>query len=325
MAENAEKLPDISITEANDGSAVVELPEGMILANDPQENADATQQEGSEGSQSDDAEDHPDDNEELRAAKRNRRKAKKEAVKAANREKDLRFQQLQRENEQMRRDIESLKRNTKAESIVRIDKNLEDAQVRLEYAKMKLAEATQSQDGQAMVDAQTLWQTANDQIRQYQYAKQQAEQEINRQPQQQQMPDPVIQRNATEWIRRNPWYRPDTSDRDSRIAKKVDELMALEGWDASDPDYWDELDSRLQKQLPHRYNETNDESNVRRPRNVVGSSGRESVGSQGGASRSGFVLNPDRVKAMKEAGAWDNPARKAKMIQQFINYDRRNK
>jgi hypothetical protein len=27
---------------------------------------------------------------------------------------------------------------------------------------------------------------------------------------------------------------------------------------------------------------------------------------------------------MKEAGAWDNPERKAKMIKQFISYDRAN-
>jgi hypothetical protein len=27
---------------------------------------------------------------------------------------------------------------------------------------------------------------------------------------------------------------------------------------------------------------------------------------------------------MKEAGAWDNKERKAKMIQQFVNYDRQN-
>jgi len=86
------------------------------------------------------------------------------------------------------------------------------------------------------------------------------------------------------------------------------------------------LTSRLQKELPHRYNDSNDDDvrDVRRPRNVVGSAGREASAAYGGTNRSQFVLSPDRVKAMKEAGAWDNPERKAKMIKQFIAFDRAN-
>ena len=103
--------------------------------------------------------------------------------------------------------------------------------------------------------------------------------------------------------------------------------MAATNWDPADPDYWEELDSRLQKELPHRYNGNNDDDSrtVRRPRNVVGSSGREASAAYGGSNRSQFVLSPDRVRAMKDAGAWENPERKAKMIKQFIAYDRANR
>ena len=88
--------------------------------------------------------------------------------------------QLQRENEAMRRDINELKRNTKAEQLTRIDKGIEDAQVRLEYAKMKLAEATSNNDGQAMVEAQTLWQNAQDEVRQLSQLRTQADADLNR-------------------------------------------------------------------------------------------------------------------------------------------------
>jgi 2-polyprenyl-6-methoxyphenol hydroxylase-like FAD-dependent oxidoreductase len=57
----------------------------------------------------------------------------------------------------------------------------------------------------------------------------------------------------------------------------------------------------------------------------VGSAGREASAAFGGSNRSQFVLSPDRVKAMKEAGAWDNPERKARMIQQFMVFDRNNR
>jgi hypothetical protein len=56
----------------------------------------------------------------------------------------------------------------------------------------------------------------------------------------------------------------------------------------------------------------------------VGSAGREASAAYGGSNRTQFVLSPERVKAMKDAGAWDNPERKARMVKQFIEYDRVN-
>ena len=38
-----------------------------------------------------------------------------------------------------------------------------------------------------------------------------------------------------------------------------------------------------------------------------------------------FRISPDRVAAMKEAGAWENPELRRKMTQRFIDYDRANK
>ena len=155
--------------------------------------------------------------------------------------------------------------------------------------------------------------------------RKQADAELRR-PQPQQTQNPEISRLAENWIKKNSWYNPQGTDADSRVAKKVDELMATQGWDPSEPDYWAELTNRLREELPHRYNDSNDDDNrgVRRPRNVVGSSGREASAAYGGVNRSQFVLSPDRVKAMKDAGAWDNPERKARMIKQFIAYDRAN-
>jgi len=322
MAEVKEKL---EVEEQNDGSATVEVPEKDLVPDTVEEQNGFDRAKESNDSNDADA-DHPDDDEELRAAKRNRRRAKKDLVRKTNQEKDVRLQALQRENEEFKRRLSQLERNTKAEHVVRIDKNIEDAQTRFEYAKMKIAEATQNQDGQGMVDAQLLLQNASDEVRELKQMRNQADQELKR-PQQNNAQDPAIARRANEWVRRNSWYDSSLRDPDSKVAKKVDELMVAQGWNPTDPDYWDELDSRLQKELPHRYNDRNDDEkrNVRRPRNVVGSAGREASASYGGSNRSQFVLSPERVKAMKDAGAWDNPERKAKMIKQFMAYDRANR
>ena len=326
MATADQKELALETIESDDGSAVVEVDEKLLQADDAEEqNGFERAKEG--GNVSDGADDdHPDDDDELRNAKRNRRRAKRELVRKTNQEKDAQLVALRRENEEFKRRLSQVERSTKAEGLIRIDKNLEDANYRVEYAKLKLAEATQNADGQAMVEAQTLWNAAQREVDQLTHIRRQADQEL-RQPQQQNAPDPTVQRLAQRWMARNSWYNPSASDPDSRVAKKIDELMGAQGWDPTDPDYWDELDSRLHKELPHRYNETNDEDsrNVRRPRNVVGSSGREASAAYGGSNRTQFVLSPDRVKAMKEAGAWDNPERKAKMIKQFIAYDRSNR
>jgi hypothetical protein len=179
-----------------------------------------------------------------------------------------------------------------------------------------------------MVEAQELLADAKQEIAQLTQYKQQAAREAQQQPRQQQemrRPDPSVQRNASEWVNRNSWYNPEGTDRDSRIAKKMDEVLVEEGWDPKDPDYWDELDSRLQKSLPHRYNAATDNNPVvRKPRNTVASSGREASTAFGGNNRNQFTLSPERVKAMKEAGAWDNPERKKAMIANFVRYDREN-
>lgn len=325
MSTDTKEQLELTIEEGKDGSAVVDLPENMIDNDEPEAKGADLPRKADGGDVSDDDQDHPDDDQALREAKRSRRRAKKDLIRKTNEEKDIRLQQLQRENEEFKRRLSNVERETKNSQISRIDKNIEDSQVRLEYAKMKLKEAAENSDGDAMVDAQTLWREAENQLVQLQNMKQRASQEVQEQPRHE-LPDPTVQRNAADWMKRNSWYNPDANDSDSRIAKKVDELLVTEGWNPSDPDYWDELDSRLQKSLPHRYNQSSDDNPVvRKPRNVVGSSGREASAAFGGNNRSQFMLSPERVKAMKEIGAWDNPERKKKMIAEFIKFDRLNR
>lgn len=329
MAENNKEPESFDVTEDSDGSAIVEVPEGF-LGDD--EGGQEAVSEARGGAVDDDA-DHPDDSEAVRAARRARRRAKKDLIRKTNEEKDVRLQQLQRENEEfrrqseeMRRRLNNVERETQQNRISKVDQSIQDQQVRVEYAKMKLAEAANSNDGEAMVEAQSLWREAEEQLTQLNRIKVDAQRQINTPQQEVKLPDPSVQRNAAQWLNRNPWYRPDVSDKDSKIAKKIDELMVTQGWDPASPDYWDELDNRLRNEIPHRYNDSSDGGQrERKPRNVVGSSGREASAAYGGSNRGSFVLSPERVRAMKEAGAWENPERKKKMIENFMKYDRANR
>jgi len=318
---------DLAIEEGVDGSAVVDLPDDFV----PEDrDNDEPVQKNEGGDVHDDEPDLPNDSEAVLAAKRARRKAKRDLAKRSREEKDVQIQALRRQNEEMQRKLaQADQRLQKVEQeshqgfVSRVEKAVQDQQVRVEYAKMKLAEAASSGDGQAMVEAQELMYQARKDLDALENQKRQIEQQPRQQQQVPQAPDPRVQRNAADWLKRNNWYKVDGSDTDSRIAKEVDVELSKEGWSPTDPDYWDELDNRLQKYLPHRYNGASDgNSAVRKPRNVVGSSGREASAAYGGTNRNQFTLSPERVKAMKEIGAWDNPERKKKMIAEFIKYDR---
>jgi uncharacterized membrane protein YkvA (DUF1232 family) len=131
------------------------------------------------------------------------------------------------------------------------------------------------------------------------------------------IPDPRLQRNASDWMERNAWFNPDGKDLDSKIAKQVDETLTQEGWDPNSKEYWEELDNRLQKYVSHRYNANTDENPNQRskPRGIVTGSGRESASRAGGKNT--FTLSPEQVRAMKDAGFWDDSEKRNKMIKRY--------
>ena len=320
--ENAQD-EQISITEAQDGSVVVDLPESIPSPDAEEQKAaggavdddrdDDNDDDARSAAAADEDADHPDDNEALRAAKRERRRAKKQLVRQTNAEKELKLQMLERQNQELIQRLSVIERKTHSADLARIDKAIEDSELRINYAKMKLAEAAEARDGQAMAKAQELWLEARQQAETLKNLKKTASQP----KQESNIPDPRLQRLAADWMERNPWFKPDGKDLDSKVAKQVDETLTAEGWDPTSAEYWEELDNRLQKYVSHRYNANTDENPSRRskPRGIVTSSGRESASRAGGKNT--FTLSPEQVRAMKDAGFWDDPEKRSKMIKRY--------
>jgi len=316
MATEAKEAP-LYVQESGDGTATVELPDNLLP---PEDNDEPTQRgEPREDAGDTGDEDHPDDSDAVRAARRARRRSKKDLIRKTNEEKDVRLQMLQRQNEEMANRLSQVERRTQGADMARLEKAIDDEQVRVEYHRMKLSEATSAGDGEAAVAAQEALYEARQKVEQLNRLRQQADRPADNTPR----IDPSVQRHAAQWIDRNGWYKPDLSDTDSRIAKVIDEDLVKEGWNPGTSDYWDELDNRLQKRLPHRYNESSDrrESPNRTPRNTVGSSGREASAAYGGTNRT-FTLTAEQVRAMKDAGMWENPEKRAKMIKRYAEQAR---
>jgi len=320
---------DLQLAEEPDGSAIVSLPDGEA-PNTPENTGEGLRTGGRVDSDDDDGDDNPADNiphadperEAIRLARREERQLKKKLSKAKTNESNHLITSLKRQNEHMAERLSVLEKRTAGSDLARLDKAIEDGNLRLQYAKMKVKEATEMADGTSVVEAQEAWYDARRQVEALESLKKRAvasEPNRNSVPQ---APDPLLKRHASDWMARNDWYDPNGKDMDSQVATKVDEALVADGWDPKTADYWEELDNRLTKYLPHRYNSGNDnQSSNRRPRTVVTSSGRES---QSTARGNEFRLSPERVRAIKDAGRWDNITERTKMIRKYAEYDRMN-
>ena len=331
MTDEIKKEEIIDIKEDKDGSAIVELPEGADnpdaeaskAADAAHEDSDEADEAARQAEMANGGEVDPEQ-EAIREAKREKRRARKEYHKKVNAEKDTKLQILERQNQELLERLSIVERKTQGSEMARLNKAIEDQQTRISFAKQKMEEATATGDGKLLTSAQEMWFEAR---KTYEALENLKKNSVS-QPQQQtiQAQDPMIQRYANDWMSENPWYDPNGRDPDSKVALTIDQAMAEEGWNPKSADYWEELDNRLAKYLPHRYNgevETSVSPSTRRPRNVVTSSGRESAASSGGKNT--FTLSPEQVRAIKDAGMWDDPEKRAKMTRRYIEQARNNK
>jgi len=308
---------EMQIAEEENGSAIVTLPEG-------EENPQVESK--SEYRTDDDFDDAPapevnDDRQAIREARREERRLKKQIHREKTRESSSLINTLRKQNEALAERLALVERKTSGAELARVDKAIEDAGVEVEYAKMKLTEAVNQSDGSAAIQAQEMLYDARRRQEALANVKKQATQQTNRSAPN--TPDPRVTKYASEWMEDNPWYDPNGKNVESKIALAIDNALTEEGYDPSSMEYWEELQERVDKHIPNTQNRVYNDSNRRtRPRSVVTSSGRESHGS---ARPNEYILSPEKVTAMKEAGKWDNLQERKKMIDYYRKHEQQNK
>ena len=328
MAENEKDVP---IKEREDGTVVAKVEHEEHFEDDEKEvkkasdesDEDEEQQDEESGSDEVDSDDDTDDErEKIREARREERRLKKELSKQREASARHKISALEKRNEDLARRLAAVENTASSFKFAQIDKSLEDEATRVEYAKMKMLQAAQSNDVEAQMEYLEQLTEAKERLKQAQYHKKQQLEQAK--APKQNVPNPIsteVQQNATKWLKRNGWYDPEARDTDSRIAKVVDQELAADGWDPSDSEYWEELDNRLQSRLPHRYTAKANSNNIRRAAGPTASSRVAESSAKPGT----ITLSRDRVQAIKDAGAWDNVEKRNKMIRAYASYDRANK
>ena len=333
MADNEKDVP---IKEQEDGSilAKVEFPEEI----DGEEPKKAKKEKKAEHDEDHDDEDHEEHEEEdaeddesaeseeerekIREARREERKLKKELKKQRELTAKNKITTLERRNEELAKRLAAVESTAASYQFAQIDKQVEDEATRVEYAKMKMLQAAQNGDAAGQVEYLEQLTEAKQRLAQAQHYKKQ-QLEAAKAPKQN-VPNEIsteVQANATKWLKKNSWYDPQARDTDSRIAKVIDQELATDGWDPSDPEYWEELDNRLSARLPHRYTAQGGKAAKR----SAGPTASSRVANESSAKPNTITLSRERVQAIKDAGAWDDVAKRNKMIRAYAQYDRANK
>ena len=325
MADNDKDIP---VKEREDGSALVGLeehPDDLLEIEEDKkiESSEDSDEEDNQDDQDNDQQDEEDEDEreKIREARREERRLKKELAKQREASSKHKISALEKRNEELARRLAAVENTASSYQFAQIDKAVEDEATRVEYAKMKMLQAAQSGDAVAQMDYLEQLTEAKQRLQQVQHYKKQ-QLEAAKAPKQN-VPNELaaeVQRNAERWLKKNSWFDTQARDTDSRIAKVIDQELAADGWDPSDSEYWDELDSRLSARLPHRY--TAKGGNTKRSAGPTASS---RVANTSSAKPGTITLSRERVNAIKDAGAWDDVEKRNKMIRAYAPYGRPNK
>lgn len=260
-----------------------------------------------------------DEREAIRERRRQERHQKKEWRKETDEKNRREREMLRKENEALATRLAALEQRAVGNEFAQIDTAIENTGRAIQQIKEQIKYATEAGDGSVVAEATEKLFQARDYFNHLNNVKKNAANQT-RQIEQRSPVDPRVRRHAEVWAEKNEWYDPVGNDSDSKVAKMIDQELTDDNWNPQEAEYWEELDARLKRYLPHRYAQQQRES-AQRQRVPVAGSGRES-GSTGTAS--GWKLSADRVAAIKEAGAWDDVEKRDKMIKNYRAYDKQN-
>lgn len=256
-----------------------------------------------------------EEEQEKREARRNERKRRREAHRFARDKSREELQWLMEQNKALQQRLEAVESHALAAQKGSLDQNYNSALNNVRAAEMALAKAIEVGDGNRVPEL----------LRQRDQAMAQAT-ELNRMKNQFSNTPPVqnaaVRERAEKWAEKNRWFNANGNDSDSIAAKAIDAGLIAEGFDPSTKRYWKELDRRIADRLPHRFADDEDsdynppERSGRRGPPVSGSREISSPGSRK------VYLSPERVQAMKDAGYWDDPVLRQRMLKRYQETDR---
>lgn len=328
MKEDDDKAvkEEIIITEVDPATAKAapEADKGdkTLKAPDAEDEEDARIRAADDASAKDDAE-REAIRERRRLEKIDRKKRRDEAI--ARDTLEMNF--LRSRNDDLERRLTAQEQRALQSDLTSIDARIAAANHEAELAERVIAKATEAGNGEDLVKALKYRDKAVQDAAKLTWEKQQATQRAA--PKQQTGLDDQTARHVDAFLKETKeWYDPQGRNEDSAIMLAIDQGLVRDGYDSKSPEYWSELRKRAARRLPDRFGETVDTSAGRKEDDrqarggpAVGS-GREHAPA---STRTEVYINPERRKALEDAGVWDDPVLRMRYVKQYAAYDKQNK
>lgn len=322
MADDKKQLV---LTEDDDNPqeteyVVVEEPieEPAAAGNEPE--ADDDDEPAAKQSQQDEG-DTDEEREAIRERRRIEKKERKERQQKAISRDKLELDFLRKRNDDLERRLNTVETRTQQSAMSDLDRQIQAHKQDAETAERIIAKAVEAGNGEDVAKAIRYRDEAIAKINELSRHKNQQTQQ-QQQPQQPQI-DPRLTHYFGEFMENNPWYNPQGADEDSAIVMAIDQRLAQEGYDPTTADYWDELQDRVERRLPEKFERQARQQAPRKPTGgpAVGS-GREHAPA---STKKEIYISPERKQALMDAGVWDDPVLRMKYVKQYAEYDRNNK
>ena len=219
---------------------------------------------------------------------------------------------LRKQNEDLLRRVSAVEGHNTSQTRAQIDAGLADAQREVQVAEGIIARAIEAGNGEDVAEALRLRDEAKERAKHLENAK-----TVAAQPQVAQA-DPRVVNLGQMWMSANPWYNPKGGDQNSDITNVLDRGLVAEGYNPATPAYWQELTRRVNERLGGDTPATDGPKTQKRKAPPMGDS-RENVPT---TTRREVYVTPERKQAMIDAGAWDDPERRKKMLKAYQDYDK---
>lgn len=221
---------------------------------------------------------------------------------------------------QLRSEVEQLRKGGTRRDLTAIDERLYEAQKRYNEAEELMATAVSKGEGEAHVRLLRIRDAAAREHGELLQAKQQlaAEAAPERQPvvtQEEKLR--TVRENTQRFQARNQWYGQNAEA--TQVAQAIDAQVAADGYDPSTAAYWQELESRLR--VAHEEGDLVVDRKPQGRRTPPSGVSRSSRAPSAGRSQQIFVSQA-RIDAMKEAGQWDDPKVRNRVLKRFAEYDK---
>ena len=348
---------DANDTATDDSDAEPELKKLPAKGRD-EDSADEDAQEQEEAQASDESD------EELLERRRNEKKIRKERRDRAIARDKLEMDFLRKRNEELEKRMLTQEMRAHRQDHYSVEQRIAEEEKNARLAEEVMAKAIAEANGDDAARALRFRDEALDKIRQLAYERENLKRTEESAKQPKNVADPVVNGYAKSWISKNPWYDVNGGDEDSRIVLEIDTRLAAEGYVPRTELYWKELDRRVRRNLPHRFESssrssaqsddsedydddedfsapTRSRTNTAKGKNRQdGADDSDSVSSPRGAkkgppvgnnrehapasTRKEIYISKERKEALIAAGVWDDPVLRTKYVKQYQKWDKEN-